>query len=406
MKGIARGSMIPRGVCVLVALCCPVAVAAADVTPSVETSRPATVHSMNVTTSPDWLLQENGYIVLHPSFRRAFPDGGHAWVYVVPAGEWSFAVPPTGFEPASGTASQLERYGIPPRPMDPSALDQWMVRWGGHGLRTVETTRLVIPPANVFRTSSVAANATFTGLTANQAGWVDYPVTNLHFTQAAGSWEEPEKVTPVNCSSPCDFADWVGLGGIADGNGEFLQAGTTTVGAGCCTHQVFFEAPFSPGNSAPVLGPTEANDGQTVYADLTTLAGSRTQVTWTVEDLNGSWYWSGTWNGANGSDTYNDDSAEFIVERPLEGSSLSALAQPVNLSDVLHEWHWSYGSVRASSLSTTMAFPAGVPAVGGHAVAMVNDPTSTNPRVLAGVTGTQPVGTTGSSWDVVWESCQ
>lgn len=73
---------------------------------------------------------------LQPIGTQSLPDGGTAYVYDTNGdgvGDTRYNVPPPGFDVATASESELQIYGLPPRPTDPSELATWIAVWGGPG---------------------------------------------------------------------------------------------------------------------------------------------------------------------------------------------------------------------------------------------------------------------------------
>ena len=154
-------------------------------------------------------------------------------------------IPPPGFRPETASAAQLDEYGFPPRPTDPTLLASWqkeMSGWTGAA------------PPTPFLTE------THTQVTANTETsdiWAGYVITaepnSLYwFSQAEGWYYEPT-FGPSRCANTSEVT-WAGLGGYRNpyNSGYLAQDGTAWNSSGADNHQAWWE--IVPHNALTPIG--------------------------------------------------------------------------------------------------------------------------------------------------------
>jgi len=148
-----------------------------------------------------------------------------------------FAGPPAEFNPLTASRTELEQYGIPPRP-DPSDTVPF-ARWKKLVMSpqtrlndvTVKATKIFHGPAKNAKVKAVVENTTL----ATSDNWSAYAVTDAKGTFTAndsyvyGEWTIPA-VGVENCAdAPYLSSQWIGFDG-AFVSGDVLQAGTEVDG--------------------------------------------------------------------------------------------------------------------------------------------------------------------------------
>jgi hypothetical protein len=274
-----------------------------------------------------WLAMACGPLALQPSSLYAQSAAAGHWEYD-PAGiatpAFIYDTLPTAFNPLTATDSELDQYGLPPRPKtdDVAHLARWQRQViAARVTPTVEFTKLYAGPVAGRRISGGTATSF------NWSGYVDFNVSTPPFINsgslAAGNWVVPE-VTQGTCSSTTSYLlQWVGMDGWED-SADVLQAGSmetsTNCESGSSDYTTWYE--WYP-NSI-----TKISTGMRVLDDL------EVEVWYTSTSPHGhAWYDDQTrstyttigFNPPSGT-TFVGNSLEWIVERPTESGSLSNLA--------------------------------------------------------------------------------
>jgi len=246
-----------------------------------------------------------------------------------------FAAPPAEFDPLSASPSELDQYGIPPRP-DPSEavpFANWKKLVTSPQIRR---TDLTVKATNVFhgnlrnaKIQGEAANTT----AVNSDNWSAYAVTGKKNTFTANNsfvfanWTIPA-VGVENCNdTPYMSSQWVGFDGafVSD---DVLQAGTEVDGCpsnyyawyewytGDCTensagrpcYSFGLNLPINPGDlmAGEVWFTTGAPHGHAYLINYTT--GQSASVAFNQP--------STSYSGA----IYQGNSLEWVVERPNGGA--------------------------------------------------------------------------------------
>lgn len=146
---------------------------------------------------------------------QPIPGGGTTYVYEDKAegSTTTFRVPPSTFNALTATSEELERYGVPARPMpDSPAYPQWV--------SMAEHMRFEAPPAEIITVPHRAAEDS----SSNWSGYDNYASSQV-YKEAAAWFTEPE-IKETSCSEPAAYT-WVGLGGV---NSEQLAQTGTSVG--------------------------------------------------------------------------------------------------------------------------------------------------------------------------------
>jgi hypothetical protein len=271
-------------------------------------------------------------------------------------------IPPSGFRPESASAAQLDEYGFPPRPTDPTLLARWqdeMSGWKG-----------AAPPTPFLAETHTQVTAD----TVNHPIWAGYAVTAEPGSISAFSHVEGWYYEPTFGSSRCTSTTevtWAGLGGYYNPyNGGWLaQDGTAWNSNGADAHEAWWE--IVPANN---LTPINYYATPGVIMDVSVRVISGGFRFWFYNYAGTSMAFDEPFTSAS-----NSLSAEVVVERPTVGHT------PTNLANfqTLRVWQseaWINGFANGNTFDT---FPANLNSATGlwrHGLHMVSDTTG---RVLA-----------------------
>jgi hypothetical protein len=289
-------------------------------------------------------------------------------------------IPPAGFRPESASAAELDEYGFPPRPTDPTQLARWqdeMSGWTG-----------AAPPTPFL----VETHTQITADTVNHPIWAGYAVTAEPGSISAFSHVEGWYYEPTFGSSRCSpttEVTWAGLGGYYNPyNGGWLaQDGTAWNSNGVDAHEAWWE--IVPENNLMAIN-YYATPGVIMDVSVRVISG-------------GFRFWFYNYAGTSMAfdepftSASNSLSAEVVVERPTVGNT------PTNLANfqTLRVWQseaWINGFANGNTFDT---FPANLNSATGlwrHGLHMVSDTTG---RVLADPSNIFPSG----AFDVMQRNC-
>ena len=260
-----------------------------------------------------------------------------------------FAGPPAEFNPLTASRTELEQYGIPPRP-DPSDTVPF-ARWKKLVMSPqTRLTDLKVTATNIFHgpARKAAIKGTANGTTsATTVNWSAYAATSANGTFTANDsyvyaeWNVPA-VGVENCNDkPYMSSQWIGFDG-AFISGDVLQAGTEVDGCPStysawyewytsgCTVNSASQPCFSYNLSLPI------NPGDLVVAEVwyTTAAphGHAYMYNYTTQRAA-----SVAFNEPTSSSThYLGNTVEWVVERPNGGAP--------NLTNyVADQFNWTFG---------------------------------------------------------------
>jgi hypothetical protein len=160
----------------------------------------------------------------NPSSITAFADGGEKYVYSIDGIDNVFPVPPSGFNPLTATAAQLEEYGFPPKPIDPTDLQNWT--------EIMKNYKETVTPGKISTTTkSVTSNTqSIKSMSSNWSGYTSNEISGSNqWVAVQGTFIQPSENTSGQHHSS-DVDAWVGLGGVNTVRGllRLVQAGTTT----------------------------------------------------------------------------------------------------------------------------------------------------------------------------------
>ncbi len=241
----------------------------------------------------------------------------------------TYPVPPTGFDPFSATAADLQRHGLPRRP-DAETEAQASLTWmkAMHHYRDRKFTHVVPEfkehPERVHGPNQRTAEASRGLMDATSSNWSGAVAfvnpAKDPFVWITGEWTVPNAYSPTPGNGETYYLSaWLGIDG--DGSPDVLQAGTATQVTGASKAVCYawmewypqFEVeisnfPFAPGDSASLLicstGPTTASF---TFTNLTSLLVTSFKLT------------------APAGTTLIGNCAEAVLERPGVGGKLAEL---------------------------------------------------------------------------------
>jgi hypothetical protein len=215
--------------------------------------------------------------------------------------------------------------------------------------------------------------------------WSGYAVTGTSFTNARGSWKQPE----VNCTeTPNTYAAfWVGIDGYASGTVE--QTGTIAVCTGTtATYYAWYE--FYPTEDIVPIGSITVSPGDRISAEVG-YNGSNFVLRITDDTTQKSFSTRGRVAGAERS------SAEWIAEAPC----CTSFGGILPLSDFgIAPFGWDYTGMNDTNYATNSSVTGPISDFGGsvQAITMVNGSNDADEAVPSALT------TDGSSFTVIWKS--
>jgi hypothetical protein len=263
-------------------------------------------------------------------------------------GAMKVTVPPAGFDPLAASASRLRRYGFPPRPSEPTALQRWKELYPKSGIDYVvpdmcQTTLPVTHKPHWTGNDGAASPLVSLPPSDNWSGGIAQQAAgNPSFTFADVKWTEP--TFSASCPTMSGYTIWSGLGGYNSGtNGGLLQAGVDNLGGtGPNSDYAWWEAlNNNPATTLPeqVITNFPVSAGDQVQS---VTYYSRPDITVSFQLYNvtknklvtlGPWHAIVDQNGdvQGTADSYYDGStAELIAERPSYNRSPVNLRQPTS----------------------------------------------------------------------------
>jgi hypothetical protein len=242
-----------------------------------------------------------GYATFPLASVTPMAGGGSQYSYDINGADAYVYVPPAGFSPTTATDAQLAEYGFPPRPTDPTALQQWQEEFSNW-------TGAATPPPFLTESNGTSGDRT-------SGTWSGYMIqgTLNTFTQAETTFIEPDKSYPSSCSTYGEVT-WAGLGGW-NNNDALAQDGTYIGNAlgDISSHQSWWEIyPQGP------ITPTSLNASPDGHFDASTrYVGNGTYRFFMYNYATGkSWV-----NDYESFDGHPDETAEAIAERPTNGAT-------------------------------------------------------------------------------------
>jgi hypothetical protein len=279
---------------------------------------------------------------------KSLTGGGNLYIYDVNGNIQEYPVPPKGFDPLTATASQLQEYGFPARPTDPTGLEQWRSIWSHYRSTPTPDVWSVpqgeglgsSPPQNpITGIINIATNST--EFSQNWSGWEATPPN-----ESPGGTADPNPFTlveavftqPQTPNTPCAQAwesQWVGLGGdefTAPGSG-LIQDGTTIqpsaipfVGPHAYTWYEYLLSNNKLVNGKPsheiLKGNVSVYPGNSIYASVS--YNKTTKIaSYLIFDITTGQKQS--FHQKDAAPYYSGSTAELINERPLVNGSIPPL---------------------------------------------------------------------------------
>jgi hypothetical protein len=324
--------------------------------------------------------------LVQPDSVRRDPAGGAFFTYTVGGATVTATEAPPGMDLAAASDGELERYGLPPRPLD-GTVDAWtraMRRYrsaandADHGLCVADGLR---------GARNTVAETTCTGTCGNYAGrWA----TLGNYTAVSANVVVPSAPVSGNCSYEGHISSWVGIGTERGASG-LLQAGTITrlyPGLAVWTYP-FYEWYSESGGpaGAPILGAWNASPGDEMYERVTVNTTSR-GVNFYVEDVTTGQHLTATVGGIYAD--YDPDSAGWIVENHTGQNESNVRTGP---------WNWTNALVTRFS-TTTYGGSTQSPAASTGAESWPSSPT------FLDVVESSAAWTSTASFPTSWYACR
>lgn len=243
---------------------------------------------------------------------------------------------PAGFDPLTASASDLQRYGIPPKPEKGSPGYASWVNDMLHlkHINPVQNVQVALLPKSSASCSYGTPSQNWAGVVAQEyyAPWqsnsANWSVPALTGSQVSGSRS----------------ADWVGIGIGCDIYDALAQAGTEQDGPNSpmpgSAYHIWLEL-YPQESQLAVLSSYLPNPGDQMYVSVTYNPSSSSAVDFYFEDLTQGWSWSPSPSSDYSSyitptGTIDQSTAEWIHERPTVCNSgatqIPHLAQTTNAS--------------------------------------------------------------------------
>lgn len=298
----------------------PASIAAAD---PINTPPPDCAASFDPYAYTQSAIASCGYATYPLLSVTPLPNGGSSYNYEVDGADIHVYVPPSSFTPTSATDAQLDEYGFPPRPSDPTELQQWedeFASWTG----------AATPPA--FLTDSNATNDI--GIADDHTTTPNWSGYALEGSKGTYNWAETTFFEPTRYSSVCStYAEttWAGIGGLTlNGNpgGPLAQDGTYLGNAVGNTdnHQAWYQIVPQMKSWQPL--PFHATAG--VKFDASTRWLGNGYYRFFMYNSNTSWS-----QDVHSTVGYGGNTAEAIAERPTVNNKYTNLT---NFDSLTFSW--------------------------------------------------------------------
>ena len=248
--------------------------------------------------------------------------------------------PPKGWSPITATAQELQSYGFPAKPTDPTALSEWkaaFANYKGSGAPGVCETNGRHGLLNNINDANWAGGV----LIANNYG-------QNQFTTATGGWDQSG--FKATCGSSATYAAWTGIGGIAanapgwnyiggSSTGGLLQAGTDVYGPTSNYLYAWYEAISTkysfPGIAFTGSWPSVINPGDQVYSAVTYNTNNQSASFLVMDATKGIGWGTAPMNtisynnqAVSTNQFYDGTSTDFISEAATVNNKITPLAQP------------------------------------------------------------------------------
>ena len=252
-------------------------------------------------------------------------DGGIVQTRLTEFGPMYVIQPPTGFDPLTASAEELDRYGVPTKPTDSTSEE--FTNWLALAQVLAGQNSASICDLDSNPSDPQIFNTVFSH---NWGGYVAKQSIPAYIGVAA-QWVEPAYAAPTaGCATP-QASIWVGVGGYK--TQSLLQAGTALTASGA--HVAWYEW-LSPLSSVPMLLFTNSSirAGDSIYAYVS-VSTNLSQVTFNVTNLSTSTYYTQRVTMTPISNFLEGTSAEVIAERiTLVAGSTSSLADLANFGTI------------------------------------------------------------------------
>jgi hypothetical protein len=257
------------------------------------------------------------------------------------SGVYAYTQPPAGLNPLTASASELDLYGYPPRPAASESAEAF-AKWA-----TVVNPALkrVVPQlvqTNIYHRPASNLKLTQNSTRVTSKNWSGYALVHdaPAFTSVAGSWMVPAVQQAFGaCTGGTDYSSqWVGIDGF--NNSLLVQAGSDA-DAFCdnSTTTTYYHPwiEWLPASELEILQSSDApfpfSPGDYVVVTVTATdwsGGVSTNGRLLFTDVTKGWQVSLTFTAASLGGTHVvGHSAEWIVERPGLGGTLTTLANYV-----------------------------------------------------------------------------
>jgi hypothetical protein len=225
---------------------------------------------------------------------------------------------PLGFNPATASDYQLERYGYPPRPDLDTTTDAY-AEW----LRAVTAGQTAIASTGVLRPDRIhdLSRVNGTGTSSNWSGMVDVGAHG-QFDKTLAKWDVPS-VGVDEEHSPAYSSLWVGLDGYS--SGDIVQDGTESDAVwvfGSSLSSYFAWVEYYPDGGATELPNFDLSPGDQVYMSAKSCRNKENQFVgcFFLVNITKGERTSATERPPNSKFTGNN--AEWILERPRVGGDI------------------------------------------------------------------------------------
>lgn len=243
----------------------------------------------------------------HQSNARAGDGRGRRYYLRSPHGlQATQTQPPDGWRPDRATAEELQEYGYPPRPADPSAQSKWQAA------------------AASYRASGAPGYCEGTATNGTSGNWAGYLDNGKTYTSSYAQWRQTGFVQ--SCPSGSKYSTWAGLGGSNTRN--LLQSGTDA-GGSLNSVYAWWEAVGGPVSfQEQIFSGSSVPPGDVVQAG-TNWNNTVGSVSMYVYDVTTGRFWStgrmDTIAGYAARAWYDGTTSEYITEAPLGGSAPGGL---------------------------------------------------------------------------------